>query len=450
MKKREETEKVKRKNIEQFAIINSRVAGVDVAENRMDVAYPVSATEIEFRVFGTYTRDLQEIVQVLKANEIDSVAMESTGVYWIPLFLLLQENGIEACLVNSAHVKNVCGRKKDEEDAEWIQRLHRCGLLAASFQPDSFTRELRATVRTRNTFVRNCTDVLNRIQAALEQMNIKIQAVLSDIDGVSGIRIIEAILSGERDPHKLASLRDSRVKASEEEIVKSLEGRWTKEHLFTLKVQYESYKFNKAQIAACDEYLAEMLAEEVKKKEKPVSSPDVEPIKRKKNRKNAMTKNITELLYAINEVNVTEITGISETSALAILSEVGSDMSRWHNYKHFTSWLGLAPNTKISGGKILSSKVPKRKQQAGQAFRIAALSIANSKTPLGDFYRRIRSKAGKGKAIVATARKLAVIYYHMISTKTSFNAQALADYQSQYKEHKIKQLERTLAKLKAA
>lgn len=437
------------KKITQFQIINSHVAGVDVSEKQMDVAYPVSEQEIEIRSFEAYTQDLHELVQVLKSHGIVSVAMESTGVYWIPLFLLLQENGIEACLVNAAHVKNVTGRKDDEGDAEWIQKLHRCGLLRASFQPDGFTRELRTAVRTRDTFVRSCTDVLNRMQAAMEQMNLKIQSVLSDMDGASGIRIIEAILAGERDPHRLASLRDKRVKASAETVIKSLEGRWTREHLFTLKVQYEAYRFNKSKIAECDALIYELLMEEVKKKNNGVL-PCVPAIKRKKSRKNAIKSNVTDLLYCMNGVDVTGITGISETSALAILSEVGSDMSRWKSEKQFTSWLGLAPNTKVSGGKILSSKIPKRKQHAGQTFRMAALSIAKSKGPLGDYYRRIRARAGKGKAIVATARKLAVIYYQMNTQKTTFNPQALNNYQTQYNEHKIKQLERTLAKLKTA
>jgi hypothetical protein len=286
----------------------------------------------------------------------------------------------------------------------------------------------------------------------MEQMNLKIQSVLSDIDGVSGIRIIEAILSGERDPHKLASLRDRRVKASEETVVKSLEGRWTSEHLFTLKVQYEAYKFNKARISECDERIAELLAEEVKKKNNGIM-PDISPTegkkKRRKNCKNAIKNEVTELLHYLNGVDVTGIIGISEASALAIAAEVGNDMSRWKSDKQFTLWLGVAPNTKVSGGKIISSKVPKRKQRAGQAFRMAALSIAKSKGPLGDYYRRIRARAGKGKAIVATARKLAVIYYHMMTDKTAFNPQALCEYQDEYNKRKIKQLERTLDKLKS-
>ena len=436
------------KKISQFQTINSRVAGVDVSEKEMVVAYPVIETELEVRTFATYTRDLKELVNVLKSYGIVGVAMESTGVYWIPLFLLLEASGVNPCLVNAAHVKNVTGRKDDESDAEWIQKLHRCGLLTPSFQPDDFTRELRTLVRTRDTFVKSGTDITNRMQSSLEQMNIKIQAVLSDIDGLSGTRIIEAILDGERDPYKLASLRHSRVKASEEDVVKSLEGMWTNEHLFTLKLQYDAYKFNKSQIAECDEHIVALLSEEVKKKNNGIM-PELPP-KGKTQYKNAIKGNIAGLLYCLNQVDATQIVGISEKSALAIFAEVGSDMNRWKSDKHFTSWLGLAPNTKVSGGKIISSKIPKRKQYAGQAFRMATLSIANSKSPLGDYYRRIRSRAGKGKAVVATARKLAVIYYQMNRTKTAFNPQALSEYQKEYKERKIKQLERALAKLKAA
>jgi hypothetical protein len=232
-----------------------------VSEKEMTVAYPVNEKEIAVRGFECYTRDLEYLVWVLKGHKIVSVAMESTGVYWIPLFLLLQENGVEVCLVNAKHVKNVTGRKDEKGDAEWIQKLHRCGLLSASFQPDGFISELRTVVHAWDTFVKSTTDILNCIQAAMEQMNLKTQSVLSDIDGVSGIRIVEAILAGERDTKKLTSLRDCRVKASEEEVIKSLEGRWRREHLFTLKVQYEAYKFNRQQIAECDAQIEALLKE---------------------------------------------------------------------------------------------------------------------------------------------------------------------------------------------
>jgi transposase len=437
------------KKITQLEIINPFVAGVDVSDKEMMVAYPISETEVEIRSFGCFTRDLHQISQTLKAHRITSVAMESTGVYWISLFLLLQQDGFEVYLVNASHVKNVTGRKDDEGDAEWIQKLHRCGLLTASFQPDNQTRTLRSMVRHRETLVKTSSSYLNRMQKALEQMNIKIHTVISDIDGKTGRAIIEAILNGERNPEVLADLRDGRIKASREEIVKSLEGFWTAEHLFELGQCYQLYKFHEKMIGECDREIEKHLQEVVKSRNNGIM-PSLGKEVRKKNYKKPVKPNLTAYLNLINGVNVTEITGISELSALSIYSETGTDMSRWKNDKHFASWLGLAPNTKISGGKIISSKIPKKKHHAAQSFRMAALSVGKSQTPLGDYFRRIRAKAGGPKAVVATARKIAVVYYQMISKKATYDPALLSMYQEKYKEKKIRQLEQIIEKLKSA
>jgi transposase len=435
------------KKITQFEIINYNVAGIDVSDDEMVVAFPVNDHEVAIHCFGTFTRDLRCLSDALKESNITSVALESTGVYWIPLFLLLQSEGIEVCLVNAKHVKNVNGRKTDEGDAERIQKLHRCGLLSASFQPDNRTRTLRSYVRHRDSLVKTCTTYLNRMQKALEQMNIKVHTVISDIDGKTGQAIIAAIIAGERDAEILADLRDYRVKASREELVLSLEGQWTEEHLFELEQCFRLYKYHREMIEECEKKIECHLTAQIKEQNGGIiPSPDKK--KRKVNYKKGIKADMTTLLTRVNGVNVTEITGISELSALSILSETGTDMSRWKNEKHFTSWLGLAPNTKISGGKVISSKVPKKKHYAGQAFRMAALSACKSKTPLGEYYRRIRTRAGGPKAVIATARKLAVIYYSMVSKKTSFDPMALADYQNKYKEKKIRDLEKYLEKLK--
>ena len=378
--------------------------------------------------------------------------MESTGVYWVPLFLLLQEDGFEVYLVNAKHVKNVTGRKDDEGDAEWIQKLHRCGLLSASFQPDNQTRSLRSVVRHRNSLVRTRSVYLNRMQKALEQMNLKIHTVISDIDGKTGLAIIGAILAGERDPEKLAALCDPRIKAPREEIIKSLEGFWLEEHLFELSQCYKLYEFHREMINQCDKKIETLLQEIIQSKNNGVM-PELGTLKRKQNYKNNISINVTYYLYALNGVDLVGkngITGISEITALTIYSEVGNNLLRFKNEKHFTSWLGLAPNTKISGGKIISSRVPRKKHYAGQVFRMAAMSICNNSGPLGDYYRRIRSAAGKQKAIVALARKLATIYYRMMMTKEGYNPQYLVDYQEKWKERKIKKLEKYLDKLKGA
>jgi transposase len=384
---------------------------------------------------------------LLKKYKIESVAMESTGVYWIPLFLLLQEEGFEVLLVNAGHVKNVSGRKKDDEDAQWIQKLHRCGLLSASFQPDNQTRALRSVVRHRTMLIKTKATYLNRMQKALEQMNIKLHTIISDIDGKTGLSIVKAILSGERDAEKLAALRDVRIKASKEEIVKSLEAFWSEEHLFELEQCYKAFEFHNEMINGCDMKISKILQETIASKNDGLL-PEMEKVEIKKKGKNGICFDAASFLNFLNGVDITQINGLSELSTLTIYSEVDRDMSRWKTEKHFTSWLGLALNTKISARKILSSHVPKRKHYAGHAFRMAAMSMCHNKGPLGEYYRRIRATSGVPKAIVATARKLAVIYYHMVSTKESYNPLAMSAYQDKYKAKRIKNLEKLLEKLK--
>jgi len=439
------------KKVTHFEIIRPQVAGIDVSDNNgMMIAYPISPTEIVVEEYTCYTRDLHRLSATLKTYNIESVAMESTGVYWIPLFLLLQQEGFEVYLVNAKHVKNVTGRKTDEGDAEWIQKLHRCGLLSASFQPDNQTRTLRSIVRHRDSLTKTRTTYLNRIQKALEQMNLKIHTVISDIDGKTGLLIINSILSGERDAEKLADLCDPRIKADREDVVKSLEGFWSEEHLFELSQCYSLYEFHRKMIDECDKKIETILQEIIKSKNNGIM-PDLERVKRKRNFKNNLSIKVTDYLCELNKVDIAGlngIKGISEITALTLYSEVGSELSRFKNEKHFTSWLGLAPNTKVSGGKIISSRVPKKKQCAGQAFRMAAFGLCKSTGPLGDYYRRVRSTAGGRKAIVALARKLAVIYYRMITEKEAYNPQYLIDYQEKWKDRKIKNLEKYLHKLK--
>lgn len=445
--------KIKRegvKMISNLSVINPTAAGIDVSDTEMMVAYPTGEGQLVIRSFGCFTRDLHSLARCLKDNNITTVAMESTGVYWVSLFLLLQEYGFEVYLVNAKHTKNVTGRKEDETDAEWIQKLHRCGLLQASFQPDSMTRTLRSMVRHRKNLVRTASNYINRMQKALELMNIKLHTVISDIDGKTGLAIIEAVLKGERDPEILADLRDPRIKASREDIIKSLEGYWVKEHLFELSQCYQLYKAHREMIKECDAEIEKQLIEHVASINEGVL-PEIPKLKGKRSTgKHKVNFNLTGYLKMMLNVDATQIVGISDICCMEIMSEVGLDMTKWKTQNHFTSWLGLAPNTKKSGGKIISSRVPKKKHHAGQAFRIAANSLYNSKSPLGDYYRRIKSKAGAGKATVATARKLAIIYYNMVLKKEAFNPQSLSDFDKKYKEKKINQLKRRLQILEAA
>ncbi len=443
------TKKETVKKISQLTVLNHSTAGIDVSDTEMMVAFPNSPQQLEVRSFECFTQDLHSIVNCLKEHRITSVAMESTGVYWIPLFLLLQEEGFDVYLVNAKHVKNVTGRKDDESDAEWIQKLHSCGLLSPSFQPDNITRTLRSLVRHKKNLERTSSIYLNRMQKALELMNIKIHTVISDIDGKTGIRIIEAILAGERNPEVLADHKDPRIRASREIIVKSLQGYWTAEHLFELKQCYQMYCWHRELIKDCDQEIEKQLMQLIASKNEGeiIQLPEV---KRKTVKKHQISYNVTAYLKMISGVDVTEVFGISELTALSVMSEVGTDMTKWKTNRHFTSWLGLAPNTKISGGKILSSRILKKKHYAGQAFRMAATGLKNSKSPLGDYYRRMRAKAGPGKAVIATARKMAVIYYNMISKQEAFNPNALVEYQEKYKQKKINQLKKKLQLLEAA
>jgi len=442
------TKSEKVKKISQLTVINPTAAGVDISDTEMVVAYPINEQELEVQTFGCFTRDLYSISEKLTEHGVTTVAMESTGVYWVSLFLLLQEQGFETYLVNAKHVKNVTGRKDDECDAEWIQKLHSCGLLSPSFQPDNLTRTLRDLVRHRKNLVRTSATYLNRMQKALELMNIKIHTVISDIDGKTGQLIIKAIINGERDPEVLADLRDKRIKASRETLIKSLEGYWTTEHIFTLKQCYELYCTHRQMIDECDRIIEEQLSIQIASKNQGVL-PEIKNMKRKPSGKNKIQFNLTAYLFEILGINITEVVGINELSALSILSEVGTDMNKWKTEHHFTSWLGLAPNTKISGGKIISSKIKKKKHHAGQAFRVAANSLHSSNSPLGEHFRRLKAKVGKGKSVVATARKLAIIYYKMVKNKEAFNPEAIILYQNKYKEMKIKRLKSKIANLEA-
>jgi len=423
-------------------IENSNAAGIDIGDTEHWVAVEPDRDNEPVRKFGTFTEDLVAIAKWLEKCGITTVAMESTGVYWIQLYLLLEEKGFEVFLVNAKHVKNVTGRKADDTDSQWIQRLHSYGLLNNSFQPEGEIRELRDYARQRKQLVQGAAREIQHMQKAMEQMNIKLHTVISDLTGVSGRRIVEAILAGNRNADYLAGLVDPRVKASQEEIIKSLTGYWRKEYLFALKQANDLYKYYNDKIIECDEEIEKALQGLIK--EDIPSQEDVKKKVKKSRQKNHPSFNMSYYLEGIFGVDVTEIYGISSLTGLEILSETGCDMTKWKTYKHFVSWLGLAPNNKKSGGKLISSHIPKKKNRAGQAFRTAAASLTKSRNELGDFYRRIRSKAGPKQAVVATARKIAIIWYNMILKQEKFNPIGYDDYNEQYKQKKIKYLMKQL------
>lgn len=440
-------ESFKKKNFSQgLPVFHPYAAGIDVGDTIHDVAIS-RGTGHEVREYRTFTEDTTNLVDWLVSEGITTVAMESTGVYWLNLYLMLEEAGIEPYLVNAKHAKNVAGRKKDDTDAIWLQKLHSCGLLQKSFQPEAEIRVLRSYVRQRKNLIRISSDSVRRMQKAMELMNIKLHTVISDILGKTGLQIVSAILNGERNAEELIKLKDSRIKASEEDIKKSLAGIWKKEYLFMLKQAYDEYQFYQAQIAACEERIKEQLINQAAK----ILDGDITGLQlKKKPKKNQFSLDIQPLLKIIAGVDLCEVDGISEVSCLELISEIGTDMSKWKSGKHIAAWLNVAPNTKITGGKIISSKMQKKKNYAGQTLRMSASSLSNCKSPMGDYARKMKSRLGKKAAVPAIAHKLAIIIYTMIKEKRSYNQEIMANNQEIWKEKRIKYLEKQLNQLKCA
>jgi Transposase and inactivated derivatives len=446
------TKKTKAKNVIQMPIVNPYSAGIDISDKEHAVAVPEGLASERVRCFGTMTCDLEQIIKWLQECEIETVAMESTGVYWKPLFSMLMRNGFEVYLVNAGHVKNVTGRKTDESDAMWIQKLHSCGLLKSSYLPDDEQEALRTLVRYRRTLVQDSSRFINRMQKSLELMNIKFHTVIADITGKSGRGVIEAILKGERNSRNFLPYIDKRVKVERETIVKSLEGSWRAEHLFTLGESYKMYLIYRGQIAACDQEIEKQLQQYEGKRNDGIIETDQKPkmksIQKRKD-KNHPQFDVRGYLERIHGVDVLNIYGLSETCGLELLAETGTDLGKWKNENHFVSWLNLCPNNKISGGKLISSTLLKKKSNpASQAFRQAANAVQKSNNWLGDYFRRMKAKGGHKYAIVATANKIARIYYKMVQYKQEFNPVELEEYQQKYKRAKIAYLERKLSQLK--
>jgi transposase len=389
-------------------------AGIDVGAESHFVAVPPDRDDKPVREFRSFTEDLHRIAQWLSYCGVDIVAMESTGVYWIALYEFLESKGFTVYLVNARHVKNVSGRKSDVLDCQWIQQLMSYGLLSGAFRPADEICALRAVSRQREMLLKYQSQHVQHIQKALAQMNIQIVNVIADIVGETGQKIVRAIIAGQRDPYTLASLRNYRVKASEEEIAKSLQGNWRQEHLFSLKQAVALFDAYSEQLRQCDCQLQKMLQELKRYEGVPIYS------KARSRKKNAPQFDLRSYLVGMCGVDLTRIDGIEVTTALKIMAEVGPDLSRFPSVKHFTSWLGLCPGTKISGGKKLSGKSRAGANRAAQALRLAAHALRASKSALGAYYRRLCSRLDKAKAITAAAHKLARLVYTMLTRGTEY------------------------------
>jgi transposase len=428
-----------------LTVKNPRAAGIDVHDSAHWVAVPPDCDPQPVRRFGAFTADLEALADWLTACGVDTVAMESTGVYWIPLFELLERRGFRVFLVDARAVAKVEGRPKtDIHDCQWIQRLHAYGLLEKAFRPADDIVVLRGFVRQRQNLISSAAQHIQHMQKALVEMNLKLTLVVSDIVGKTGMAILKAILAGQRDPRELAKLRDERCKHTAEEIAQALVGNYREEHLLALRQAVELYEFYHIKIAECDQAIDAYL----RRLPNRAGDKPLEPrLAKRKNKDNELMFDARKRLYEMLGVDLTAIDGIRVSVALTIASELGHDVSAFRNEKAFSNWLGLAPNHKITGGKIKSRKTRPGANRIATALRMAAASLLRTPTALGAFGRRMRSRVGSPKAITAIAHKLAKIVSRMLKYGEDYVRQGAEDYEAQYRERRLEALRRTATAL---
>jgi transposase len=415
--------------------LNLNAAAIDVGATSHFVAVPPGRDTTAVREFAAFTSDLYRLADWLQRCQVDTVVMESTGVYWIPLFEILEERGFTVLLVDARHVKQVSGRKSDVLDCQWLQQLHTYGLLQAAFRPPEQVCVLRSYLRQRAMLVRYAAAHVQHMQKALQQMNVLLHQVVNDITGLTGMTIMRAIVAGERDPQVLAQHRDPRCKRSADELAQSLTGNYREEHVFALAQALALYDSSQAQITACDQQLEQQLQSfEAVTVEAPPAGP------KKQRNKNEPAFDIQRYLYQMTGVDLTQIDGIAAPTALTVISEIGTDMSRWKTVKHFTSWLGLCPGTKVSGGKVQTSKTKPTANRAATALRLAVGGLARSESALGAYYRRMAARLGKPQAVTATAHKLARLIYSMLRYGTAYVDAGQDYYEQQHKQRVVRSL----------
>jgi len=417
-------------------VIHPSAAGIDIGADHIFIAVEDQAVVC----FETFTDALLEARDYLVAHHIDTVAMEATGIYWLPLYEILEAAGIEVFLVNGAHVKNVPGRKSDVLDCQWLQQLHSCGLLRKSFIPEAQIRQLRTYLRLRDDHIELGAMHIQHMHKAMELMNIKLHRVISQIQGKSGLRIVEAILKGERDAQVLAALCDGQIlKHKRAEVIRSLAGTYQAEHLFALEQALAAWRFYQKQIQQCDQKIEVLLDEMTAALEEP---DEIEPPKPIRHNKPDIADLHTKLMKITGGRDASQLPGLTDLTLMKLISEVGTDMSRWPSAKHFVSWLGLSPGVHQSG-KRRRRRRSRRKSRAGQIFRESAQSVGGSKyLALGGFYRRLRAKRGPAIAIVATARKLAIMFYNVLRYGMAYVEEGLHRYEQRYKQQMIRSVQR--------
>lgn len=410
-------------------------AGIDIGSSVHYACVPEGRDEQCVKKFGCFTEDLYHLAAWLKQCDVKTVVMESTGVYWIPLFQVLEQKGFDVKLVNARFVKNVPGRKTDVKDCQWLQQLGSYGLLQGSFRPEAEICVLRSYMRQRESLTHSASMHVLRMQKALTQMNLQLHKVITDITGVTGMLIIQAILAGERNPCKLALLRDKRTKNKEETIAKALNGDYREEHLFTLKQEFELYNIYRQKIEDCDQQVANAYRKlDTKFESNKEGSGKTNVLQNKTENSHHVDFNLREELHRIVGGDLTTIPGINTLNAQTIVSEVGTDPSPWPTEKHFTSWLGLSPANKITGEKVFNTRTRKVNNRASTSFRLAALTVGRTQTALGSFFRRIKNRHGAPKAVTATARKIACLFYRMLKYGQNYVDVGMDVYEKKYKE----------------
>jgi transposase len=449
MNRKQRRETIRKMQSEDLSleVVHPDAAGIDIGNESHYAAVPPSRDSQPVRRFGCTTAELKTMAAWLQQCGIRTIAMQSTGVYWVAVYDILEQTGFEVFLVNARDTKNLPGRKSDVQESQWLMKLHTYGLLRNSFRPSQEIRTMRTYWRQRNDLVKSASRHILRIQKALTQMNLQLANVLSDISGVTGQAIIKAILAGERDPHKLAEFRDPRVKANEEEIARSLEGNWQDDLLFVLKQEQQAYEFCQKQIAACDRQLEQYLRQREDRSQGAPLPEEKRKGRLKKKRANKPRFDLREGLFRMTGTDLTRIDGIDVMTAMTVISEAGYDMSKWKTENHFVSWLRLCPDNRISGGKVIGKGRLPTNNPVSIALKMAATTLRQSKTYLGAQFRRLRTRLGAPIAIKAMAAKLARLVYRMLRYGMKYMDQGAAFYELKHRELQVQQLKCKAAKL---
>jgi transposase len=429
----------KRRPSSPFSTINPHAAGIDIGATHHVVAVGADRDPTPVRTFRTFSGDLHALADWLQAAGITTVAMESTGVYWIPVFEILEARGLEVALVNARDVKQVPGRKTDVNDAQWLQQLHQHGLLRGSFRPREAVVQLRAYLRLRERLVEFAAAHIQHMQKALMQMNLQLHHAVTDITGVTGMRILRAIVAGERSPEVLASHRDVRCAASDATLRAALTGHYRPEHVFALQQALELYDVHQDKIAECDTQIETALRSLAAERTEPTTPL---PARRHAKGRNEPAFDARTMLHRLLGADLSQIHGLGPYTVLRLIAECGDDMTRWPTAKHFTSWLCLAPANKISGGRVLSAATRRSANRAAALLRIAAVNVGRTQTALGAFYRRLAARIGKAQAVTATARKLAVLFYKALRFGMAYADPGVSAYEMRYRQRVVQHLER--------